>query len=212
MHVISLRDVSLRLRGIELFDAVNIDIEEGSSTAIVGPNGSGKSVLLRLMCRLMVPDQGEVFLASRFLDESRVFPDHFGVMIDGPGYIAGLSASENLMELASIRKRIGRTEVLAALDEVGLDPLSKKPVRKYSMGMRQRLGLAQALMEAPQVLILDEPFNALDEAAIARMHSILKARLSSGVTLVFTSHQPDDVKRLATSAHRIVGRHLEALF
>lgn len=197
--LIRFEHVSKRFRHHEVLQDVNFDIAGGTSTGVVGPNGSGKSVLLRLACRLMVPDEGRVHVDSQFLPRGRAFPDRFGVMIDGPAFLAGSSAEDNLLDLVRIRGRFGREHVRSILELVGLADAGRKPARRFSLGMKQKLGLAQSLMEEPEVLILDEPFNALDAASAKALHAHLAAFVDDGGTLLFTSHDAADVEALAGS-------------
>jgi ABC-2 type transport system ATP-binding protein len=203
MTVIALREVSKNFRNATALRNVTLEIEEGQTYGLVGPNGSGKSVLLKLMCGFLIPDAGEVTIDPRYLDRRRTFPDRFGVTINGPGYIAGVTARQNLAELAAIRKRASLDDISRMLLTVGLDPDSKQRVRAFSMGMKQKLSLAQAFMEDPAVLILDEPFNALDEASVIVIKNYLRDQKAAGTTIVFTSHQREDVDELADAVFQI---------
>lgn len=207
--VLEFHDVGMTLRHIPLFEAVSFRIEAGTTTGIRGPNASGKSVLMRLMCRMMVPTTGTVTIADRFLDHGRTFPDAFGIAIDGPAYLGLRSGYENLAELAGIRGRIGHDEIAAVMEEFGLDPESSTPVRRYSMGMKQKLSLCQAVMEDPEVLILDEPFNALDAASVTRLHGTLEELREREKTVILTSHNADDIDRHASSSLWIDDRRIE---
>lgn len=194
--VIRLHDVSKGFAGTELFSHLNWEIEQGRTYGLVGANGAGKSVLLRMMCGFVRPDDGRVEVDSRYLDARRSYPDRFGVTIDGPAFQSGLSAFDNLMELARIRRRASKNDVRDILETVGLDPRSRRHARAFSLGMKQKLSLAQAFMEAPEVLLLDEPFNALDEASVTRIKRHLRALQSEGKTIVFTSHVRTDIDDL----------------
>lgn len=196
MAVISVRDLSKQFRGTTLYSGVSFDLEPGGTYGLAGPNGSGKSVLLKLLCGFLRPDAGEVRIDPAYLAGGRTFPDRFGVIIDGPAYLPGLSGERNLLELARIRGRVGLDEVRETLTAVGLTVGSKQRVRSYSSGMKQKLAIAQAIMENPAVLILDEPFNALDEASVAAVKSILAAEKARGTTILFTSHNRDDFDEL----------------
>ena len=203
MTIIRLSEVAKTFKGQKLYDGVSMGIEEGSITAIVGPNGSGKSVLFKLICGFIDPDAGEVEIDPKFMSKGRDFPEHFGIVIDRPGYLAGSSGIKNLMELAEIRGVVKEPEVRKAMQLFGLDPDNKKPVRKYSLGMKQKLSLAQAIMEDPKVLVLDEPFNALDADSVLMVRKLLKDLNNSGVTIIFTSHNQADIDELATRVFQI---------
>lgn len=197
-EVLRLAQVDKAFRGVPVLRDVELEVHEGECLAITGPNGSGKSVLLRLMCRLMRPDRGEVAISERYLAPGKTFPQDFGIVIDRPGYQAGLTGYENLEALARIRKVVGKAEILAAMGQVGLDPRLRQKAGRYSLGMKQKLALAQAIMEGQRVLLLDEPFNALDEAAVHRVRELLRGLLAEGRTIVFCSHNKDDIDALAT--------------
>jgi ABC-2 type transport system ATP-binding protein len=201
--VISFDGVRKRFRDHEVLRDVSFTLDPGAAHALVGPNGSGKSVVLRLATRLMHPDEGTIEIDSKYLPRGRAFPDRFGVMIDGPAFVPGASAEENLLSLARIRGRYGRDHVRSVLDLVGLEDAGRKPARRFSLGMKQKLGLATALMEEPEVLVLDEPFNALDEASVTRIADVLAAFTARGGTLLFTSHDAATVDRLADAVLRI---------
>lgn len=193
MSVISLNDTSKRFKGNTIFEKVSFDIDEGRTYAIVGPNGSGKSVLLKLSCGLLTPDTGTVRVNPKYLSGRRTFPDRFGISINGPAYLANRTAEQNLMQLAAIRNLIGLTDVRRVLDRVGLAPSPRQKVSSFSMGMKQKLALAQAFMEDPEVLLLDEPFNGLDKESVARIKAIIGDLNVLGKTILFTSHNAQDV-------------------
>jgi ABC-2 type transport system ATP-binding protein len=208
MAIIEIRDVSLTLRGVRLFEDASATFEQGQTYGLVGPNGSGKSVLLKLICGFMHPDTGQVIIDPAFLSANRTYPDRFGITIDGPAYLPQLSGYENLRELASIRKRISKHEIRAIMQDLDLDPDSGQKVRNYSLGMKQKLSLAQALMEDPEVLLLDEPFNALDAASVVTVKRILRELRDAGKTMIFTSHSSSDITELSDAIVEIKARSL----
>ncbi|WP_166880674.1 ABC transporter ATP-binding protein [Salinibacterium sp. ZJ450] len=198
MTVVSVRGVTKRYRGTVILDDVSFDLDQGKTYGLVGANGSGKSVLLKLLCGFTVPDAGEIWIDPRYLSKNRSFPDRFGVTINGPAYLPGSTARQNLLDLAAIQKRISPDDVDAALRRIGLRPELKQKVRSYSLGMKQKLSLAQALMENPEVLLLDEPFNALDADSVRILRGILREEQAKGTTIVFTSHNREDIDELST--------------
>lgn len=209
MNAIELSGVTKGFKGQRVLTDVNLSILEGTTYGLRAPNGSGKSVLLKLLSGLLRPDEGEVRFGDKYLQRGQSFPDRFGVMINGPAYLSGMSALDNLKDLASIRRRATEEDLRALLDELDLDPDSRKKVRSFSLGMKQRLGIAQALMEDPRVLLLDEPFNALDAASSAQVHAMLSKRREDGLAIVFTSHNPEDFNRLEPDVLlRIEDRHV----
>lgn len=201
--VITLEGVSKSFRRVPVLRDVNLTVSPGESLAITGANGSGKSVLLRLMCGFLQPDTGTAIISPDYLSARAIFPSEFGVLIDRPGFIGHRTGLQNLTALAAIRKVADQRQVTEAMDRVGLDPSTPQPVQQYSLGMRQKLGLAQAFMENQRVLLLDEPFNALDEESRTVVHQILTEFHTEGRTIVFTSHNAEDIANLATRAVRI---------
>lgn len=195
--VVSLRKVEKRFGGRTVIAGVDLDVERGRTYALVGPNGCGKSVLLKLMCGLLEPSSGTVTIDPQYLDRGRTYPDRFGAMIDGPAYLPDRTGFQNLLDLARIRKRIDEDGVRDVLNEIGLDPASRTKAKAFSLGMKQRLGLAQAFMEDPEVLLLDEPFNALDQPSVERLTELIRERQARGVTIVFTSHYRIHVDELS---------------
>jgi ABC-2 type transport system ATP-binding protein len=208
---IRLAQVSKGFRGNPVLADVEFTVSEGECVAVCGPNGSGKSVLLRLMCRLLAPDQGEVSIDSRYQAPGKTFPQEFGIIIDRPGFQSLRTGYENLRDLAGIRRLIGRNEIVEAMELVGLDPSLRQRVGQYSLGMKQKLALAQAIMERQQVLLLDEPFNALDAESVTRVHALLRELRDQGRTIVFCSHNAADVDALADRKVAIDQRRLVAV-
>lgn len=205
MSVVSLSGISKSYRRQRLFGDVTFSLEKGSCTALVGPNGSGKSVLMRIICGFTKPDSGTVSIDPLYLAEGAHFPAGFGVMIDRPGYISHLSGLRNLMELARIRGVVGEIDVRAWMEKFGLDPDSSTKAGRFSLGMKQKLALCQAVMEGQQVLILDEPFNALDDTSQSVIREVMRDHIAKSGTVLFTSHNANDVGALATRVLKIDG-------
>lgn len=202
---VTLAGVSKRFKTGELFSGVELELHTGRTYGVVGPNGSGKSILLRMLAGLVAPDRGDVAINPRYLDGGRVYPDRFGIFIDGPSFVGSMSGLANLKELASIRRRAGEEELRGLMSRLGLDPDDPTPARRYSLGMKQKLGLCQALMEEPEVLLLDEPFNALDKASVAVVDEIIAELQAAGKAIVMTSHNNADIERHADTILRIDG-------
>lgn len=203
MATIEVDGVSKRLGGNDVLINVNAEFEPGQVTAVTGPNGSGKSVLFRLICGFLAPDTGAIRIAEEFLAPGSAFPQSFGILIDGPGYLPYQSGRKNLEQLAAIRGEIGMAQIDEAMRAVGLDPQLRRRVGSYSLGMKQKLGLAQAFMEDQQVLLLDEPFNGLDRSSVEHLHELLRQKRREGRTVVFTSHIHADVDALADRVYEI---------
>lgn len=175
---------------------VNFSIPRGSIYGVVGNNGSGKTVLMKCICGFMKCDRGKIVVNGRQVGKEVDFPDRLGVIIETPGFIPNLSGYKNLKILAALKGRIGKSEIRETLQRVGLDPDMKKPVSKYSLGMRQRLGIAQAIMEDPDVLILDEPFNGLDRYGVVEIRALLKDLKADGKSILLASHNAQDIEEL----------------
>ncbi len=175
---------------------VNFLIPPGSIYGVVGNNGSGKTVLMKCICGFMKCDRGKIVVNGRQVGKEVDFPDRLGVIIETPGFIPNLTGYKNLKILAALKGRIGRSEIRETLQKVGLDPDMKKPVSKYSLGMRQRLGIAQAIMEDPKVLVLDEPFNGLDRYGVVEIRALLKDLKADGKSILLASHNAQDIEEL----------------
>ncbi len=175
---------------------ISFSIPPGSIYGVVGNNGSGKTVLMKCICGFMKCDKGTILVNGKQIGREVDFPDHLGVIIETPGFIPNLSGYKNLKILASLKGRIGKQEIRETLRKVGLDPDMKKPVTKYSLGMRQRLGIAQAIMEKPKVLVLDEPFNGLDRHGVVEMRMLLKELRAEGKAILLASHNAQDIEEL----------------
>jgi ABC-2 type transport system ATP-binding protein len=206
MPVITLDDVSKKYKRHQVLSHVNLTIEEGVVYGLVGPNGSGKSVLLRLMSTVISPDQGSVTIDPAYLSEDGGFPEQFGIIIDRPGFIPTKSGLGNLTFLASLRGVIGEERYRQAMTDVGLDPDNKDRVSKYSLGMRQRLALAQAVMEDQKILLLDEPFNAMDTEGVQIVRKTIRDAKAHGRTVVFTTHDQREIESLSDVQLRIENR------
>lgn len=175
---------------------VNFSIPPGSIYGVVGNNGSGKTVLMKCICGFMKCDRGKIVVNGRQVGKEVDFPDRLGVIIETPGFIPNLTGYKNLKILAALKGRIGKSEIRETLLRVGLDPDMKKPVSKYSLGMRQRLGIAQAIMEDPKVLVLDEPFNGLDRYGVVEIRALLKDLKADGKSILLASHNAQDIEEL----------------
>jgi ABC-2 type transport system ATP-binding protein len=172
---------------------VSHDFEKGKIHGIVGNNGSGKTVLMKCICGFLLPTRGRVFVHNKQVGKDVDFPQDLGLIIETPGFLPRISGLKNLKILASLRSRINETTIRSAMTLVGLDPNMKKSVSKYSLGMRQRLGIAQAIMEDPGILILDEPFNGLDKQGVLHMREVILSLRNQGKTILLASHNVQDI-------------------
>lgn len=200
--MIELRNVSKRFGKAEIIKQINADFETGKITGIVGNNGSGKTVLFKMICGLMLPTQGEITVNGERIGKDVDFPSSIGIIIETPGFINWQSGYQNLEELAVLKNKIGKTKIRETLLQVGLDPDDKKHVGKYSLGMRQRLGIAQAIMENPDVLILDEPMNGLDKHGVEEIRQLL-LQLKEDKTILLASHNPADIELLCDDIYEM---------
>ena len=175
---------------------ISFKIPSGSIYGVVGNNGSGKTVLMKCICGFMKCDRGRIVVNGRQVGKEVDFPDRLGVIIETPGFIPNLSGYKNLKILAALKGRIGKTEIRETIRRVGLDTDMRKPVAKYSLGMRQRLGIAQAIMENPSVLVLDEPLNGLDRYGVVEIRSLLKELKADGKSILLASHNAQDIEEL----------------
>ena len=204
-NVIMVEDISKSFKGVNVLKHVNISFEKGKIHGIIGRNGSGKTVLIKTICGLVQPDEGRVLVDGKQIGKDVDFPENIGVIIEAPGFLPTLSAYKNLEYLASLKGVIGKKEIRNAITTVGLDPDDKKHVGKYSLGMKQRLGIAQAIMENPDILILDEPMNALDKKGVEDIRELLLRLKEEGKTILIVSHNSEDIRMLCDTVHEMDG-------
>lgn len=196
MNIISVKNLSKDFGQERVLKSVTRDFEKGKIHGIVGNNGSGKTVLMKCICGFLIPDSGSITVNGERVGVDVDFPRDMGLIIETPGFLPNMTGVKNLEILASLNKKIGLEEIAAAIRRVGLDPLMKKPVGKYSLGMRQRLGIAQAIMEDPALLILDEPLNGLDKHGVREMRQLIKGLKEQGKTILLASHNQGDIDEL----------------
>ena len=175
---------------------VSHTFEKGKIHGIVGNNGSGKTVLMKCVCGFLKPDSGVIYVNHKQVGKETDFPEDIGIIIETPGFLPHLSGTQNLKILASLQKKANALTIRTVLEQVGLDLDMKKPVGKYSLGMRQRLGFAQALMEDPSLLILDEPLNGLDKHGVVHIRNVIKGLRAEGKTVILASHNQVDIDEL----------------
>lgn len=198
-----LRNISKQFSDQIVLDCISLTNEKGTTIGLVGENGSGKSVLFKILCGFVKPDLGQVFIQGKQLGQKEDFPENMGVFINSPGFIGMYNGYKNLEFLANIRGVIGEREIKEAMQKVGLDPSNKTKVDNYSLGMKQKLGLAQAIMENQDILILDEPFNALDFKTYNDIKEVIRILQAEGKTILLTSHNYDDVEQLCNTVFMI---------
>jgi ABC-2 type transport system ATP-binding protein len=188
-----------------IFQNVSMEFEKGNSYGFVGPNGCGKSVFFKTLCGYSLLTEGQVIYRGKIIGKEQDFIDDAGIVIEEPEFINSLSGLENLKILAEIQKKISEAEIIEVLKQFDLYEDRNKKVGKYSVGMKQKLRLAQAVMEKPQVLILDEPMNGLDKKSVKKVEDILKAFVENGGTLLMTSHIEQQVEACCKIVYEIDG-------
>lgn len=200
---IILTDIVKRLKGKIVLDVPKLEINDGTVVALCGENGSGKTMLLRAIAGLIKPNQGCVSIDGALLWRDIAFPQSVGVLIESPAFIEYETGFENLKQLSGIKQLINEQDICKTMGEVGLDPLSKEKYRQYSLGMKQALGIAAAVMEHPKIVLLDEPTNALDEAGVCRLRQIIQQLRRDGATFVIASHDRSFFESIADSVVRM---------
>lgn len=203
MSIINVNNITKKFHDNTVLKNVSLKIEKGTVTGLIGRNGSGKTVLMKCILGLVSPTSGSVSVREKTVGKDIDIPENVGVIIETPGFLPNFSAYNNLMQLARIRRKIGKTEVRAAIKRVGLNPDDKKHVGKFSLGMRQRLGLAQAIMEEPDILILDEPLNGLDKEGAADIREFLLGLKTQGKTLLIASHSAEDIETMCDTVYEM---------
>lgn len=190
---IEIRELTKIIDGKKILDCIDMELESGKIYGFVGRNGSGKTMLMRHILGFIYATSGKISIDGKILGRDISGPENVGAIIESPGFIGDISGYKNLRILGSIQGRIGKKEIIETMELVGLDPTEKKHVRKYSLGMRQRLGLAQALMEDPPLLILDEPMNGLDNQGVEQFRNVLLKKKEEGKLIIVASHNREDI-------------------
>ncbi|HGS2125364.1 TPA: ATP-binding cassette domain-containing protein, partial [Streptococcus pneumoniae] len=200
----TLKNIELKLKKTCVFQNLNFSCKQGEIIGITGANGSGKSVLFKLIAGLYSPSYGEVLINGENIVPERKIPANLGALIEEPGFINYYSGFKNLQYLASIRGVVGNQEINDTLKIVGLYEQKDQKVKTYSLGMRKKLGIAQAIMENPSILLLDEPMNALDKSSVENMRTLFR-KLSSekGTTILIASHSEEDIRILCDKVYAI---------
>lgn len=194
--MIDVKNVSLKIKDTLILKNININFEDSKIHGIIGRNGSGKTMLMKCICGFIIPTEGEVIVSGKRIGIDSDFPESLGIIIETPGFIPYYSGFKNLRMLADVKRIISDEQIREAMQKVGLDHTIKRSVKKYSLGMRQRLGLAQAIMENPDLLILDEPMNGLDKDGVSDMRKYLLKLKEQGKTILLASHSAEDIEIL----------------
>lgn len=193
---IKVKNLSKKLSNNIVLDDINIDLYSGKIYGFVGKNGSGKTMLMRAICGLILPTSGCVEIDGKVIGKDISFPESVGALIENPGFISSYSGFKNLKTLAQIKNEISDDDIISILEQVGLDPYNKKSFRKYSLGMKQKLGIAGAMMENPKLLILDEPFNGLDEESVDKVRQLIMERRGKDSLTIISCHDSDEIDKI----------------
>ena len=185
---ITVKNITKKIRGNIVADDVNMTMKSGIVYGLCGYNGCGKTMLMRLIAGLIIPTKGEILFDNKILGKDIDFPESMGILIESPAFLDGLSGFDNLKLLSSIQGKIDNERIKKTISRVGLDPKDKKKYRKYSLGMKQRLGIAAAIMESPELIILDEPTNALDSDGVELTKRLIDEERQRGALVIMTCH------------------------
>ena len=191
--MIEVNNLFLTIKKVPILVDINTSFERGKIHGLIGRNGSGKTMLMKCICGFVKPTNGTITVGGKRIGKDCDFPENTGIIIETPGFIPYYSGYKNLKLLADLRKKITADDIRNTMKTVGLEPELKRHVRKYSLGMRQRLGLAQAIMENPELLILDEPMNGLDKDGVKDMRQYLLDLKEKGKTILIASHSAEDI-------------------
>ncbi len=194
---IEINNLSKKIKGITVLENISLRFSGGRIYGLQGKNGSGKTMLMRAVCGLIMPTEGTIDINGKILHQDISFPQSLGALIENPAFLPGYTGFRNLKLLAGIGERVSDDEITAALEAVGLDPQDKRTYKKYSLGMKQRLGIAYAIMGTPQIIILDEPFNALDESGVLQIRDVLLKKKADGALIILACHDREELELLS---------------
>lgn len=203
MSYIEINAFTKIIKGNTVLNNINLKLEKGKIYGFIGQNGSGKTMLFRAICGLITPTKGNVVIDGKTITKDIDFPESCGVIIETPGFWEDLTGLQCLKNIASIKSKINEETICDWMIKLGLNPMDKRQFRKYSLGMKQKLALVQALMESPALIVLDEPTNALDEESIKNLRNILKNLKEKGATILIASHSKDDVELLSNQIFKM---------
>lgn len=194
---VELKNVSKRLNDVTVLEDISLTLESGTIYGLKGKNGCGKTMLMRMMAGLIYPTSGTVSIDGEILHKDIATPRSIGVLIENPAFLPGYTGQRNLELLAGLTGKADRTQIAKTMNRVGLDPSDKRTYRKYSLGMKQRLGIACALMECPDLILLDEPINAIDEKGVPKIWEALQEEKQRGALIVLACHDTEELTSLA---------------
>ncbi|MBU4619226.1 ABC transporter ATP-binding protein [Bacillus sp. GG161] len=209
MSIIELNAVTKVIRKQTVLEDINLSLAKGKIIGFVGHNGSGKTMLFRVIAGLVKPSAGEVIVSNQILHKQISFPKSISVLLEKPAFLEQYSGFDNLKFLADIQKRIDDQQIRQVIDSVGLNPDDKRSVKTYSLGMKQKLAIAQAIMEKPDIILLDEPMNGLDEDAVENVYHLIRAENERGATVLLTSHHKQDIEKLCDVVYKMNSGKIE---
>ena len=190
--MIEIDNLSKQIKGVTVLDHVTMQMHAGTIYGLRGKNGSGKTMLMRCICGLIFPTSGEIRIDGKVLGKDISFPESIGVLLEGPSFLGEYTGFQNLKNLAKLRGDVSDEEIADVIAAVGLTPEDKRKYKKYSLGMKQRLGIACALMGRPDILILDEPMNTLDEKGVEQVRQLLIKEKERGALIILACHDRED--------------------
>lgn len=196
MNVVDVQDITLKIKDTLILEHINLEVPAGTILGLVGRNGSGKTMLMKAICGFIPVTEGKIIVHGEVVGEKDRFASNTGFIIETPGFIPNFSAYKNIEFLASVNSKADKNRIKEVIELVGLNAESRKKVGKFSMGMNQRLGLAQALVDNPDLLILDEPFNGLDNEGVIQIRDMLLNLKKEGKTIIIASHTKEDINIL----------------
>lgn len=197
MMEIKLKGVSKDIKGVRILKDINMTLKGGTIYGLRGKNGCGKTMLMRTICGLLIPTKGEVIIEDEVLHRDIAFPKSIGVLIENPSFLQQYTGFQNLKMLAGIQGSIGDEDIRLAMQQVGLEPDDKRIYKKYSLGMKQKLGIANAVMGEPDIIVLDEPINALDEESVKKVKDVLIKLRDQGKLIIIACHDREELEYLS---------------
>lgn len=209
--IIKVINIQKNIKKKNILNNISFEVDEGDMVGIVGKNASGKSMLYKAISGLITLSGGEIIIDDINITKKNVFPKDLGILIEAPGFLPQFSGYKNLKLLADIRGCIDPNRIRETMQQVGLNPDDNLKYKKYSLGMKQKLGIAQAIMEHPKILLLDEPMNNLDNESILQMRELFKSLNANGTTILLTSHNREDVELLCNKVYKIQNGLLEGV-
>ena len=199
---IVVKNLTKKFKDIMILDNINIEFDKGKIYGLVGKNGSGKTVLLKMLAGIYVPTEGTIICKGEDFNVTKSFPKSVRALIENPTFIPDFTGLENLRMLAKIQNKIGDKEILKTLEDVNLIEEKDKPFSKYSLGMKQKLGIAQVLMEDPDIILLDEPFSAIEDESVLKIRRILLEKKKEGKLILISTHIKEDIDKLADEIYK----------